>query len=168
MNRWAMCRTPPAAAAPSAARPAFVCAIRIAAAIGAARRDLVQEAGQVPREVVERAARRHHVDEPEQRRAQLAVAGGELHRAGVERAHRVAGAGRERGRQLAADPPDLALERLALGRASARSAGHVPGPSRVEWRHRLERHPSSCRWARTRSSAAPPPRSPNSRLAYSR
>jgi hypothetical protein len=35
MKRWARCLTPPAAAAPSAARPALVCEIRIAAETGA-------------------------------------------------------------------------------------------------------------------------------------
>ena len=70
-------------------------------------RNLLEEAGQMAREVVERAARRDDVDEPEQRRAQLAVARGELHRPRVERPHRMARGGRERGGQLGADPLDL-------------------------------------------------------------
>ena len=45
----------------------------------------------MPREVVERAAGRDDVDEPEQRRAQLPVARGQLHRPGVERPHGMAG-----------------------------------------------------------------------------
>ena len=66
------------------------------------------------REVVERAARRHHVDEPEQRSPQLLVARGELHRPGVERPHRMARDRGKCGRELAADAPDLVLER-AIG-----------------------------------------------------
>ena len=91
MKRWAMWRTPPAAAAPSAARPA-----RGVRDLGSPRRSAAGHSGTSSRnrpgggEVIERAARRHDVDEPEQRRAQLAVAAGELHRPGVDRAERVA------------------------------------------------------------------------------
>ena len=53
--------------------------------------ELVKEAGQMAGEVVERPAGRGDVDEPEQRGPQLAIAGGELHGAGVERAQRLAG-----------------------------------------------------------------------------
>ncbi len=74
------------------------------------------------REIVERAARRNDVDEPEQRRPQLAVAGGELHRPGIERSERMPRAGRERRGEIAADLPDLILERVGLGR-------HRPSPA---------------------------------------
>ena len=52
---------------------------------------LVQERAQVAGEVLERAARRYHVDEAVRRRAQLGVARRELHRLVVQRLHRVAG-----------------------------------------------------------------------------
>ena len=76
-----MWRTPAAAAAPSAARPGL--------GAGHAHRrldrrralvHLLQVVGQVAGEVVERAAGRRHVHEAEQRRAQLGVLRGQLHR----------------------------------------------------------------------------------------
>ena len=82
-------------------------------------------------EIVQRPARGHHVDEPEQRRLELAIAGGKLHRARVQRAHRMPGARRKRGSDLAADAVDLALQRLALGSSRL-------GSSRRQ-RHRLHR-----------------------------
>ncbi len=90
-----------AAAAPSAARPALVCAIRIAAASGGGRSgSSSQEARQVAGEVIERAAGGDDIDKPKQRGAQLAVARGEVHRACVQRTQRIARAGGKRGRQL--------------------------------------------------------------------
>ena len=57
---------------------------------GRALVDLLQVLGQMPREVVERAAGRRHVDEAEQRGSQLGVLGGELHRLLVEGTQRIA------------------------------------------------------------------------------
>ena len=103
-----MCRTPAAAAAPSALRPARESAARIAAR---ERRRAVVHLGEVlaevAREVVERPARGRHVHEPEERGPQLRVARGQLHRALVERLH----GWRARPRE-------------ATPRARARCAGH--------------------------------------------
>ena len=88
--------------------------------------DLVEERAQVTGEVVERAARRHHVDEAEQRRAQLGVARGELHRLVVQRLDRVAGGGRERIGELATDALDFAL------RATAVMVGRYAGPGLLD------------------------------------
>ena len=110
MKRCAMWRTPAAPAAPSAARPAFVLPIRIAArSDGGLLADLVEEARQVRREIVERAAGGDDVDEAKQRGAQLVVLGREVHRAVVERLERVAAVRRKRVVQCAPDAPDLAL-----------------------------------------------------------
>ena len=107
-----MWRTPAAAAAPSAVRAARLSEIRIAAASGGGRvRYLAQELAQVAGEVVERAARRGDVDEPEQGGFELLVGRGEVHRPGVERPQRVAGARGKRGRQIGADLADGELER---------------------------------------------------------
>ena len=76
--------------------------------------DLAEEAGEVAREVVERAAGRHDVDEAEQRGLQLRVLGGELHRLLVGRLQRVARRARQRGGELAADREQLLLERALL------------------------------------------------------
>ena len=73
------------------------------------RVDLAEEAGQVPREVVEVAAGGHDVDEAEQRRLELGVLRGEVHRLLVERLQRVA-RDRHRGREALADLVQLALE----------------------------------------------------------
>jgi hypothetical protein len=67
----------------------------------------------MPGHILQRAAGRHHVDKPEQGRAQLAVAGGQLHGPGVQRLYRVAGARRHRGGQLLTDAADLGFQ---LGR----------------------------------------------------
>ena len=63
--------------------------------------DLAEEAGEVAREVVERPAGGHDVDEPEQRRLELGVLRREVHRLLVDRLQRVA-RDRHRGRQTAA------------------------------------------------------------------
>ena len=60
------------------------------------RLDLAEEAGQVAGEVVERAAGRDDVDEPEQRGLELGVLRGELHRLLVGGLERVARAGGQR------------------------------------------------------------------------
>ena len=73
------------------------------------RLQLAEEAGQVPRQVVEAAARRDDVDEAEQRRLELGVGGGEVHRPVVERLQRIARA-RQRRRQPSADVEQLALD----------------------------------------------------------
>ena len=71
---------------------------------------LAEEAGQVAREVVERAAGGHDVDEAEQRRLELGVLRGELHRLGVRGLQ--AGGGRGAGgRPRAASPPRAARAR---------------------------------------------------------
>ncbi len=70
--------------------------------------DVVQEAGQVTREVVERAARGDDVDEAKERGTQLGVLGGEVHRPVVQCAHRPARAlraVRPRARRRPAGPP---------------------------------------------------------------
>ena len=80
-------------------------------AIGGGRSSTSLEvAGEVAGEVVERAAGGRHVDEPEQRGAQLGVLRGELHRLVVERLERVA-----RGRHRRGQP------------ASHRRAARAPG-----------------------------------------
>ncbi len=79
--------------------------------------DLLEVAGQVGGEVVERAAGGHDVDEAKERRAQLGVLGGELHRAVVERLERVAAMGWERPGQRAPRALDLALERVGVSHA---------------------------------------------------
>ena len=134
---------------------------------GAGLGHLGQEAGQMAGDVVERPAGGHDVDEPEQRGAQLLVARGELHRPGVERAHGMAGGRGECGGQLGADPADLGLDRVAvaltrgLPRDGARGGSVSGGVARSIASQLVSR-------ARSASSAAPPPRSPNRRLANSR
>ena len=131
--------------------------------------DLLQVADQVPRQVVERAAGRGHVDEAEERGAQLLVAVGELHRLRVERAQRVPGGGRERAGQCVTHSPDFVLEhakrigclrcppRSCSGRCCASSAsarrcsGSRPtGPARSRCSARASA-PSACTATTTRS-----------------
>jgi hypothetical protein len=69
--------------------------------------DLVQQRAQVAGEIVEGSARGHDVDEPEERRAQLGVAGREVQARVVERLQRVAGVGGKRLGELEADAPNL-------------------------------------------------------------
>ena len=76
---------------------------------------LVEKARQMAREVVHRAARRHHVDEAKERRTDLEVGGGELHRARIERLHRVPRRRRERIGELGSDAVDLRLDLLTRG-----------------------------------------------------
>ena len=76
--------------------------------------DLGQEADEVARQVVQRMTRRRHVDEPEQRRLELPVRRGQLHRARVDRAQRVARRRRKRCGDLAADGLGGRLELLAI------------------------------------------------------
>jgi hypothetical protein len=71
--------------------------------------DLTQKRAQVAREVVERAARRHHVHEPEERGAQLGVPRGEVHRLVVDRPERVACLAWQRRSELEPDAMDLCL-----------------------------------------------------------
>ena len=86
-------------------------------------------------QVIERPARGHHVDEPEQRRAQLAVAGRELHRAASSA--RTDG-GRSRETPAASSVPIrrmLPLDRVVGGTADCR--GRLPpGLDRVSGRGR--------------------------------
>ena len=117
-------------------------------------------------EVVERAAGGDDVDEPEQRRPQLLIAGGELHRPRVQGAQRLAGARRERGGQGLADAAQLvAHRRLPLSadlvRAHRAAASQTGGVARSIASQPMSR-------SRSASSAAAPPRSPNSRLRSSR
>jgi len=86
-----------------------VWAIRMAAPMGGGASG-TEVAGEVAREVVERPARGRHVDEAEQRRAQLRVLRGQLHRLRVEGTDRVARARREARRQLTADLVQIALD----------------------------------------------------------
>ena len=106
-----MWRTPAAAAAPSAVRPARVPDIFSATATRRRRLlHLAEEAGQVAREVVERAAGGHDVDEAEQRRLELGVLRGELHRLGVRGLQAGGGTGAG-GRPRGASPPRAARAR---------------------------------------------------------
>ena len=127
MKRCAMCLTPAAAAIPSARRPALVLPIFIATPTERRRVvDLAEEGGQVAREVVEVAAGRDDVDEAKQRRLELGVGGGEVHRLLVEHLERVAG-GRQRVRQAAADLEQLAFHRPLVGHGCrAYGAGTLP------------------------------------------
>ncbi len=105
MKRCAMWRTPAAAAAPSA-RPARA-RVRHPHRRRERRRLLARLAEvlrQVRGQVVERAAGGRHVDQPEQRGAQLVVGRGQLHRPFVERPQRVA---RARGEGRVDRPSDL-------------------------------------------------------------
>ena len=77
--------------------------------------DLLEKAGQVGGEIVERAAGRHDVDEAKQRGAQLVVLRGEVHGTIVERLQRLATVARERLVQRAADALDLRFERRGRG-----------------------------------------------------
>ena len=81
--------------------------------------DLAQEAGEVAREVVERAAGGHDVDEAEQRGLQLGVLRGELHGLLVGGLERVPRRRRERGPEPLADRVQLALERGVVHGANA-------------------------------------------------
>ena len=65
---------------------------------------------EVAGEVVERPARGRHVDEPEERRAQLGVARGQLHRALVDGLERVPRARGKRVRELAPDALDIRFQ----------------------------------------------------------
>ena len=115
MKRWAMCLTPAAEAAPSAARPARVCAHghrRLQRRRPVA--DLVEEAGQVAGQVVEVATGGHDVDEAEQGGAQLGVARREVHGPVVQRADRMARVAGQRAREVAPNRQDLGLERGAV------------------------------------------------------
>ena len=103
-------------------------------------RDVVQEPGEVAREVVERAAGGRDVHEPEERGAQLVVLGGEVHRLRVERLERVARRRGERRGEVLADLEDRRVERsgaragtgIRLSRSGhripAQSPGVPPGP----------------------------------------
>ena len=98
MKRCAICRTPAAAAAPSAALPALLARHPHR---GGHRwgmlAHLAQVVPEVPREVVERATRRRDVHEAEEGCSQLLVRRRQLHRALVEGTQRVAPAGGQRG-----------------------------------------------------------------------
>jgi hypothetical protein len=61
----------------------------------------------VAREVVERAARGDHVDEPEQGRAEVGVLRGEVHRLVVDRLQGVAARPRQRRGEIAPDRDDV-------------------------------------------------------------
>ena len=71
--------------------------------------DVLQVGAQVAGEVVERAGGGGHVHQAKQGGAQLRVLGRALHRLRVQRAEWMAGAGRKRGRQRAADLAQLGL-----------------------------------------------------------
>ncbi|MEO8687202.1 MAG: hypothetical protein ABI611_03155 [Solirubrobacteraceae bacterium] len=78
------------------------------------RLDLAEEAGQVAGKVVERAAGRDDVDEAEQRRLELTVLGGELHRLLVGELERVARRCRHGRGQPLADGEQLLLQGALL------------------------------------------------------
>jgi hypothetical protein len=97
--------------------------------------DLREEAAEVLREVVDRPAGGDHVDEAEQRRLELRVARGEVHRLVVECRQRSPDGGGHRLRQLPPDREDVGIGgrrrkvhgprvRLPVG-AVARLAAHV-------------------------------------------
>ena len=129
MKRWATWRTPAATAAPSAARPGRLSPIRIARpSPGRTVLDLVEEADEVRGEVIRRAAPRRHVDQPQHRRTQLGVTGGEVDRAIVDGAERVPRGCREGVQQAAADLEDLLLGWRGGGHADLLASGR-PSPA---------------------------------------
>jgi hypothetical protein len=75
--------------------------------------DRLEVAGQVAGQLIQRPARRGHVHEPEQGRAELRVLGRQLHRLVVERTHRIA---RARGQTRGDLAPDLAQAGLDVHR----------------------------------------------------
>ena len=83
------------------------------------RLDLAEEAGQVAREVVERAAGGDDVDEAEQRGLELGVLGRELHRLAVGGLERVAGRRGQRAGEPAADLEQLRFQPRLV------HAGHI-------------------------------------------
>ena len=136
MKRWAMWRTPggrPPRRAPR--RPALVSAARMALSSAGGRSCIsLQEADQVPRQVVQRAARGRDVDQPEERGAQLLVGGGRP--PSPWRRAPAAGGGRARGSPSASAWPMRPISgssacppgaRVATGQ-SVRFAGARPGP----------------------------------------
>ena len=132
-----MCLTPVAAAMPSARRPALELPIFIATPIGGGG------SSTSPRKLVRWWARSsrlrhagHDVDEAEQRRLELRVRGGEVHRLVVDRLQRVA-----RGGQRGGEPP-ADLEELALERASS------------AWRRSLRRRYPARPWIASRGCSA--------------
>ena len=121
MKRCAMWRTPAETAAPSATRPGFVW--RGLHRHLERRRAVVHlpgEGREVLGEVVERAARGRHVDEPEERRAQLGVLGGDPHRALVDRPQRMPRGRRQAVDELATDRADLGLQPRLVDRLRGR------------------------------------------------
>jgi hypothetical protein len=81
-----------------------------------ALRDLAHQAGEVAAEIVHVAARRRDVDEPEHRRAKLAVVRGDAQGAVVDRPHRAPQPGSQAGSQLAAHLEDLSLQPVEVQR----------------------------------------------------
>ena len=79
--------------------------------------DLVEEAAEVAREVVERAAGGDDVDEAEQGRAEVGVLRGEVHRLVVDRLQRVAARPRQRRGEIAPDRDDVGFRSRGLPRA---------------------------------------------------
>ena len=90
------------------------------------RLDLAEEAGQVPREVVERPARRHHVDEPEQRRLELRVLRRQLHRLVVRRLQRAPHPRRQRRGEPLAHLQQPGLQHRVVD--ALLDHGHKPTP----------------------------------------
>src|SRR2546421_3382059 len=121
-------------------------------------RQLVEISREVTREIVERAAGRNHVDEPEQRGAELAIGGGKFDRSRVQRPERMPRARWKCRRQLLAELARAALDGFAL-EAQAPPAPGAAGTAGGGVARSIASHPRSC--ARSASSAATPPRSPN-------
>ena len=166
MKRWAMWRTPPAAAAPSAARPARECAgPHRGGQTGGGVRDLVQERRRD-------GGRGHRANgRPARRRRSETAPPGARGRGwpAPSPGRRAPGPGGGRARKAAASAPTpTSLDRrLEVGSPPAspvrsRAAGdRGPGGRGLDGLPRMSR-------ARSASSAAPPPRRPNSRLANNR
>ena len=103
--------------------------------------DLLQEAAEVAREVVERAAGGDDVDEAEQGGPQLGVLRGEVHRLVVDRPQRIAARPGQRRGEIAPDREDVGfrsrggghgatISRVGCGHARARPGSLPGGPMR--------------------------------------
>jgi hypothetical protein len=117
--------------------------------------DLVEEAAEVAREVVERAAGGDDVDEAEQRRPEVGVLRGEVHRLVVDRLQRVAARPRQRRGEIAPDRDDVGfrsrrachgLDDIGSLRRLVRRRSRVSGVSAYGELLRLGCPPSRVAW----------------------
>ena len=165
MKRWARWRTPPAAAAPSAARPARVPDIFIATEIGGG---VSGTSSRKPMRWRARSSSDRHAGTTSTKRNSAARSSRSLEAISMARAssalQRLARGGGERGRQLLADLAHGALEfdparaRLADQPRPPRSCGHLAGGDGIRDR-RGQRAALDLLPARRRGRARPPRRS---------